>query len=328
MLALALFCRFHDIDNHMHFRKIVSLNLLSVLAVSLVLLSCAYRTGDQKPAAAVFNLKHDHDEGTISLFAADGTAPVLVQHAKSGVRPYIHPIVAPDGRGVLTEFSPAHHKHQTGLYWGLKRVNERDYFMNWKEDYWRRISSEILVAKGAQVKWRTQYDLLDEGGRGILTETQTWSFRESDGKFILDLEWRGTAKTSVTMGKFYVGGLFLRMPWHEGVRGAAINSAGQRNGAAEGERAIWNDIGIQVAGREDLAHLAILDHPDNHGFPTAWRVDNELGVGPSRQILGDWTIPAGETEVIRYRLIAYTGDFRPEELNIAWKVFVCAGPEG
>ena len=35
--------------------------------------------------------------------------------------PYLHPIAAPDGKGVVTEFSPEHHKHQTGLYWGFTR---------------------------------------------------------------------------------------------------------------------------------------------------------------------------------------------------------------
>ena len=38
-------------------------------------------------------------------------------------RPYIHPIVSPDGKGILTEYSPGHHKHQTGLYWGFTRIN-------------------------------------------------------------------------------------------------------------------------------------------------------------------------------------------------------------
>jgi hypothetical protein len=52
-------------------------------------------------------------------------------------------------------------------------------------------------------------------------------------------------------------------------------------------------------------------------------VDNELGVGPSRQILGDWNLSKGETEIIRYRLIVYTGDFEQDRLNTAWKEYVC-----
>ena len=85
------------------------------------------------------------------------------------------------------------------------------------------------------------------------------------------------------MEKFYVGGLFLRMPWREGIAGEVINADGKKNGEAEGQRARWNDIGIQIDGRKDKAHIAILDHPENADSPVAWRVDNELGIGPGRQ---------------------------------------------
>jgi hypothetical protein len=263
-----------------------------------------------------------YDEGTekISVFNG-GNQLLLVQNAQSGVRPYIHPIIAPDGNGVLTEFSPSHHKHQTGLYWGLKKANGRDYFMNWKEDYWRKVSSRIIVERGSQVEWQTVYDLLDEKGDAVLTETQNWSMKESNDKYIIDLVWRGDAKKDITIEKFYVGGLFIRMPWREGIAGNVINSEGKRKSEAEGQRAHWNDIGMPIDGRTNHAHIAILEHPSNTGFPNAWRVDNELGVGPSRQILGDWSIANGKHEVIKYRLVVYTGDFNEKDVARWWKEY-------
>lgn len=268
----------------------------------------------------ILAVRYDQRSETISVFRNDNEL-LLTQHVSPSVRPYIHPIIAPDGKGILTEFSPAHHKHQTGLYWGLKKVNGRDYFMNWREDYWRRISARVILERGAKVKWQTAYDLLDENGIAFLTETQTWSVQQVDGKYFLDLEWRGEAKRDITMEKFYVGGLFLRMPWHQGIDGEVINSEGQRNNDAEGQRARWTDIGLQVEGREDQAHVAIFEHPANTGFPNAWRVDNELGVGPSRQILGDWSIQNGKSEIIRYRLIVYTGAFDNTTITRLWKEF-------
>jgi hypothetical protein len=181
----------------------------------------------------------------------------------------------------------------------------------------------VIEGEGQQVQWQTVYDLLDEQGNAILTETQNWSMQEQNEKFLLDLQWEGEAKIDITLGQFYVGGLFLRMPWREGIPGEVVNAAGQRNGEAEGQHAIWTDVGIQIDGREDWGHITIFDHPDNHSFPIPWRVDNELGVGPSRQILGDWKINQGETEVIRYRLVVYTGDFNESALNQAWKEYVC-----
>lgn len=112
----------------------------------------------------------------------------MSQMAKPDERPYLHPIMAPDGNGVLTEYRPAHHPHQTGIYWGLKRVNERDYFMQWNSDYWRGVSATVLEKKGEKVKWQTVYDMLDENGSTIMVETQNWTMQQFDDRYILDLE--------------------------------------------------------------------------------------------------------------------------------------------
>ncbi len=284
----------------------------------------AYQPGEPYTWKNELRIIHDKTTGTLAVYRKNDTTPVLTQIAKENLRPYIHPIVAPDGKGVLTQFSPEHHKHQTGLYWGLKRVNGRDYFMNWQGDYWRRVSAKALKRKGRSVQWQTAYDLLDENTNPILTETQHWSMQEHEGKFVLDLQWQGEAKQGVVIGKFYVGGLFLRMPWREGLRGEVINATGQRNNEAEAQRAKWLDIGLQVEGREDLAHIAIFDHPSNPAFPTPWRVDNELGIGPSRQILGDWQLEKGKTAVFRYRLIIYTGALNEAKLTRHWKEYTGA----
>jgi hypothetical protein len=264
--------------------------------------------------------QYDKNSQTISVFR-NGTDLLLTQHVEPGTRPYIHPIMAPDGNGVLTEVSPAHHRHQTGLYWGLKKVNGRDYFMNWKEDYWRKISAKINVQRGSNVKWQSVYSLLDEVGDSILIETQNWEMQEVDGRFIIDLEWRGKARKHIVIEKFYVGGLFLRMPWHNGIDAEVINSEGQKNADAELQHARWTDIGLSIEGRNDHGHIVIFEHPSNVGFPNAWRVDNEFGVGPSRQISGDWSIMQGKSEVMKYRLIVYTGEFKEDIIRRLWKEY-------
>ncbi|MCR9229070.1 MAG: PmoA family protein [Flavobacteriaceae bacterium] len=263
------------------------------------------------------------NESLIISRSKDKSDSVLTQVVKAGIRPYIHPIAAPDGDGVLTEYGPGHHLHQTGLYWGLKRVNERDFFMNWKQDYWKKESSTVLEHSGEMVKWQTKYGLLNEKGEVILDEVQQWSMEEREGSFILDLEWQGSAREDVTMGEFYVGGLFLRMPWKKGYNAEIVNSDGKKNLEAEAQRAIWADVGIQVPGRTDLAHIAMMDHPDNRAFPTPWRVDSQFGLGPSIQILGDWKIPKGSTETIKYRLLIYTGNRDNDLIARTWKEFVC-----
>lgn len=306
------------------FRYRMIRTVLCAVAALTFLFACESRQSthhDPQAGPARLRIVEDTDAGTLSVFRAGEDAAIVTQHAKADFRPYIHPIVAPDGNGVLTEYSPGHHKHQTGLYWGFTRLNGRDYFHHPGGDYWRRAGVEVLQDTGTVVKWQTLYDLLDEQGNAVLRETQRWSMRAEGGRYFLDLEWKGEALTDVTIGKYDYGGLFLRMPWKEGIKGEVVNAARQRNEKAEGQQALWVDVGMQVNGRDDLAHIAIFDHPDNKGYPHPWRVDGQLGVGPARARSGDWSIPGGQAEIIRHQIVVYTGELNDVELTETWGAF-------
>jgi len=292
------------------------------------------------------NLKivQDQEIGTISVYRQDGELPIITQNARQDHRPYLHPIIAPDGQGSLTEYSPGHHKHQTGLYWGFTRVNGqsipkdklsdwfyvsrhqskeisqavgRDFFHNPGAEHWQLESASVINSSSRKVEWQTIYNMLDEDGKAIMVEIQNWTMSIDDKQYILDLEWRGEAKTNITINQFPYGGMFLRMPWRKGTPAQAINSVGDQDLAAEGKQAKWLDVGMQVEGRNDLAHIAILDHPTNSGSPTAWRVDGQFGVGPSRSIVGDWKIEQEKSESIKHRIIVYTGELRQLE-KVNW----------
>ena len=289
----------------------------------------------------------DKDAATISVFTGNKNKPILVQNAKSGFRPYLHPIVAPDGKGLLTENSPEHHAHQTGLYWGFTRVNGkkividslmnffyepkteeqkaikgRDYFHNPGKEYWKRLSFDIIDSIGKKVSWQTVYFMLGANGEPLMKETQVWSLELKKDQYLLDLEWNGEAIEEIVIGEMQYGGMFLRMPWKEGIKGEVINFARQKNEKAEGQHALWMDVGMQVEGRDDLAHIAIFDHPENRGFPQTWRVDSQLGIGPSQAIMGDWKIAKGETETIKHGLVIYTGVLNNLDLTEKWKDYV------
>src|SRR5689334_16883384 len=106
-------------------------SLAVVVAMVLVAVGCAsvsmMKTAAPQSSTAAGGLHIEQDEraGTIAVYRAGGRAPIVTENARPDMRPYLHPIAAPDGKGVLTEVSPAHHKHQTGLYWGFTNVNGR-----------------------------------------------------------------------------------------------------------------------------------------------------------------------------------------------------------
>lgn len=311
-------------------------NLFIGLAVCL-LLSCSQ--SKQKVAETNDQLSLKVSDEQLEIYLGDQLQ--LTQVAKTAHRPYLHPIMAPDGNGELTQYSPGHHRHQTGLYWGFTRVNGavadpdsllrffysrektaeqqalvgRDFFHHPDGDYWKRIGLEVLEESEDQLRWQTQYEMLDEEGEIMIQETQSWTFSQEGDKNRLDLVWKAEAFRDIRIGAFDYGGMFLRMPWHKDIAGAAVNSEGQANQDAEGKKAKWVDVGMSIEGREDWGHIAILDHPENANYPTPWRVDGQLGIGPCRAIEGDWTIAKGEAESMKFSLLVYTGEIATEELN-------------
>jgi hypothetical protein len=272
-------------------------------------------------SAARLVVREDKAAETLSVFREGQSVPILTQNAGAEHRPFLHPIAAPDGKGVVTELSPDHHKHQTGIYWGITRLNGRDYFHNRAAGFWRRASVAIVTAAGEDVRWSTHYDLLSAEGKSVLRESQVWSMRETGGRFVLTLEWTGTAKTDVTVSEYAYGGLFVRMPWRKGMEAAALNSNGQRGTATNTQRAAWVAVGLKLEGRDDLAQIAIFDHPRNDGYPTPWRVDGQWGFGPTRASLGSWTIASGRSATFRHQLVIGTGTLDEAAINASWRAF-------
>ncbi len=324
-------------------RSLVIGSILAFLASS-----CSSRLqSSAKEDPSALKVVQDDAGHTISVFAPGIDDPLVVQNARPYHRPYLHPIMAPDGNGSLTQYSPGHHRHQTGLYWGFTRVNGsgapvdtlkkwfyrkdkpprivemigRDFFHHPDGGYWKRLVMKVTKPSGKVVQWQTEYHMLDAASKPMLKETQRWTMEQSAGKLILSLEWEGKAVRDIKINGFSYGGLFLRMPWHPGIEGVAINSAGQKNQEAESQPAEWVDVGMTIEGRANWGHIRILDHPSNNGFPQTWRVDGQLGVGPCRAIAGDWEIKKGKTEIIRHQLVVYTGEEDAAEMEQIWKKY-------
>jgi hypothetical protein len=251
--------------------------------------------------------------GGIAIVRPTVDQPLLVFNAPEDARPYVHPLLAPDGKGTLTEFSPGHHKHQTGIYVGFLKVNGRDYFHNRGADYFRRRAFDYKSGSEGVV-WTSTYDLLDANKDAQLTETQSWHFRDFQKTYLIDFTWTAKAHLDITFDRYDYGGLFLRMPFKNQPGAKAINSEGQEN--AEGQKARWVDIGMTVDGRKDAGHIAVMSQK-----PVLWRVDGQLGVGPAPSRAGAWKLAKGDRVTFRYRFLVYTGDFQQDQVEAEWKAF-------
>ncbi len=258
---------------------------------------------------------------------ADSNIPVLVQEAPELGRPYIHPLHAPKGSGILTENAPGHHPWQHGLYVGLNDVNGIGF---WTEGLGGDREKDGLFAcselsdpaqSGGRIQWEVQCQWSAPDGVPLLLEQQKWSMVRREGAYELDLCWTLTADMDIRFGKYDYGGLFLRMPYRNERGGEVSTSEGLAFPEAEGERARWVAVWMPIEGEENGGGIAILDHDQNPEHPVPWRVDGQLGISPSRCIVGAWNLTEGTSSTNKYRIVAFSDKINTADLSRRWEHF-------
>jgi len=268
------------------------------------------------------HLRVDYDEHRCEVFRGD--QQLLVQNAPSAARPFLHPIRLPGMAGVLTQDAPAHHPWQHGLYIGLNDVNGVGF---WKEGLGGSpesdgsFSSRIVGTPRAErsaAQWQVATDYLAPEGTRIMHDLQTWSLIAGDRELDIVLRWDLTADRDIRFGQYDYGGLFIRMPYRAEVGGSASDSESRR---APLGRARWAAARMPLPKAEEVATVAILDHPANLEHPVPWRIDNELGIGPSPCAAGPWMLRAGATQSFTYGLVAGDEHLADSKIDARWGQF-------
>src|SRR5438105_2191323 len=202
--------------------------------------------------------------------------------------PYLHPLRDASGRVALTEDKPADHPWQHGIFTGFHRVNGFNY---WKEDeghqhFVRRLD---LKETAEAVSWRALVEFVAPNGSVVLEEEDAITIHapESEEAYAIDFELLLRAKDlDVAFGKYFVGGLSVRMPWDkENPRQTHLNSNGIRGRDCEQKRADWCTVerpfGAGTFG------IAVFDHPGNGNHPPGWRADEQGLINPKLSALPD-----------------------------------------
>jgi hypothetical protein len=252
---------------------------------------------------------------------------------KENARPYLHPVRDASGKVVLTEDKPADHPWQHGIFTGFHRVNGFNY---WKEDQGRQRFVRLMDLKESsdRVSWRALVELVAPSGDVVLEEEDAITIYapEDAGTYIIDFDLLLRARDKdVTFGKYFVGGLAVRMPWDsKNPRQTHLNSEGKRNRECEQNRARWCNVErpfgsfAKELGKETFG-IAIFDHPDNPNHPCGWRADEQGLINPNVSFGADWSIAAGKQQLFKYRLLVYRGSATPEQLEARYKVFAGEG---
>jgi len=284
------------------------------------------RTRTSEPSKPSGKIKTESSKGRLvvrSQLAGQSEWVELATYVmETNARPYLHPVRDASGRVVLTEDKPADHPWQHGIFTGFHRVNGFNY---WKEDEGKQRFVRLLDLQEAsdRVSWRALVELVAPDGSVVLEEENTITIHapESSDAYLIDFDLLlRTKEKEVNFGKFFVGGLSVRMPWDKAnPRQTHLNSNGLRGRDCEQQRAAWCNV-ERPFGSETFG-IAIFDHPTNPNHPSGWRADEQGLINPNVSALGDWTLAANQTQRFRYRLLIYHNAATREQLAQRFETF-------
>jgi hypothetical protein len=256
--------------------------------------------------------------------------PAVTYVCQPGARPYLHPVRAATTAQVLTQDRPTDHPWQHGIFTALHGVAGLDFWTEHRTPaaqrgtiIHERIEAGALEAGAA--RWRSINAWLAPGARRLLTEVHEVAVHTpTEHDYCIDLTWRlRTDGGAVTIDQYSYGGLAVRLVHHPDRQHR--NSEGLTGAATSEGRAAWCDVCAPFDGSpawtadDTLAGawhgVAVLDHPQNLGYPSTWRVDGQGLINPSPSLQGAWRIEADQDQVFRYRLVVHAGQADPYRLG-------------
>lgn len=268
-------------------------------------------------------------------------------------RPYLYPILAPDGTSLTRNFpmqkvagEDTDHPWQRALMFAHGNVNGVDFWNEGHGDQGRspdakgkQVQSALVEIRNGPVGvLRTQDRWMAPDGKIICTDDRKLSFRASATARMIDFEITLHAPTNgpLVLGDNKDGTMAIRLAqWltllHKSPGGEAspgqghiVTANGKRDAAAWGQRADWCDYYAGHSGK--IYGVAIFDHPQNPRHPTWWMARdyglfaaNPFGRHdfehlPDHPHAGDYRVPTGGSVTLRYRFYFHSGDARAAEI--------------
>ena len=269
-------------------------------------------------------------------------------------KPYLFPLRSAQGTVVtrsfpmLTNIAGEDHDepHQRAMYFAHGNVNGFDFWGEAAFPKWSNHSSRTFgrttfrkldqMAGGpASGQLRVTFDLVKPDGATIAEETQAYTFSGDEHSRTIDCEFViHAAEAPVVIGDTKEGTFAIRVAKAlDSPPGHMVNSNGDSGEKRIwGQRADWVDYYGSVEG-EDVG-VAIFDHPDNLRHPTYWHARgyglfaaNPFGVkefAHDRGQDGSYTIPAGASLALRYRVLIHHGDHREARVADAYRQYAAS----
>lgn len=244
---------------------------------------------------------------------------------------FFHPLATPAGIPI-TDAAPADHPHHRGIFlaWVEMHGERSADFWGWgehapKQDRRivnRRVSSARarghLAAFVAENAWRAE-------GETMLVERLQAAFHAGPETHLLDLKYRLTPSTDLTLAEWAFSGFCVRVRQNGSI--TAFSPDGKidlpdpvhTDPATDWPDAPWYAFVITLEeGRK--AGVALLNHPENP--PTRWHNHRQTRMlNPCITALGPLQLQRHEPLSLRYRVVAFDGELPAARLNTLAKTW-------
>lgn len=297
----------------------MALRLSSVLVVGLWI-------GFMQEASAEVTAERAEQGVVIKL---DGQ-PFAEYRVHSGTKPIVWPIIGPTG-ALMTRSHPMadapnekkDHPHHRSLWFTHGRINDVDFWAETgKNTYGTTKHREFVkVAGGREAIVVTRNDWIAPDGKPVCEDERSLAFGgDSQSRWIDFCITLIANHGPVVFGDTKEGSFGMRvaetMKVDAKLGGRIVNSEGQTDKDAWAKRASWVDYQGPVDGQ--TVGIAILNHPSSFRYPTYWHVRtyglfaaNPFGVKDftsDPKADGTYTLPAGQSIKLRYRVVLHKGD--------------------
>lgn len=247
-------------------------------------------------------------------------------------KPIIYPLLSPAGKRMTRDFpmkegtpnERSDHDHHRSMWLTHGDVNDIDFWLD--DDHCGKIVHRDGQAEVTDegVVLTTQNDWLDPDGKRVLSDTRRFTFRDVDGRRIIDCDSLLKATDGdVNFGDTKEGSFGLRLAGTMKVDakpgGEITNAEGDHNKDAWGKKSAWVNYSGPVDGQP--AGVTIHDHPSSFAYPCRWHVRtyglfaaNPFGVhhftgGPKTNGI---VLKDGDQLRLNYRVVIYDGEFDPD----------------
>ncbi len=314
------------------------------LAVTIVLLIGAAASAGDDQRKATGDWTWDEQPGQSVALRHDNVVVWQFNYAAGQPKPYFHPVALPDGP-VLTWDSPPDHPWHKALWFSWKYINKVNY---WESDpktgksagrtEWSNVNVVTRPDHGAHITMDVTYR--DPDGTAVMTEHRSVDVSAPDatGEYHFDWTCRFTAgRQDVVLdrtplpnepgGKIYGGYAGLSVRFAKALTqcqatttaGPAVFNKQKRHRSKASAMDYHGIIAGQPFG------IAICDHPENLNHPTPWYAiasGTMSYFSPAVICYGPYTLGAGKTFTLRYRVHVHRGRWDAEQLRQAYTRFV------